>query len=614
MKQKNKKIIIGISAGILILIISGIVYFLLSDKNKLTIMERNWINKNINNVQNINVINDANVFGKDGKGVYYSFLSNFSNDYKLEINPITYIGEGNPSGITFGLKKDISKNDIVMYKDHYVLVGKHNETIFDVKELESKRVGILNSDLDILVKYLGDANHLTFIQYDNIDNLKNGFAEEVDYIIVPLIDNLDYILDGKNIIYHFSDVNIYYVISLDDSVLSKIIRKYYNKWQNLSLYFNQETFSIFVDSLHITDPDIDTLKSVEYNYGFVNNSPYEIIKGGKYGGVVAIYLSEFGDFADVDININKYKNQSKFNKAIKSKDIDIFFNYYALNNNYYKTKGIPISYSIITNMSNDIVINSIYSLKDKTVYVEKDSLIYNYVKDIPGLIIKTYDNEKELFKLNKKDEIIILDRNSFSYYSKEQLSNYIEKYSDNINAEYSFNVKENNTLYKLLNKYMEVKDGKKAINQGISNHNDVVKSGIVVNNVMEYITILLLICAIVSLFVIRKGKKVCIAKRIKKDDKLKYIDQLTSLKNRNFLNENIAVWGNNTIYPQAIIVIDLNKVQEINDVYGYNEGDNQIKAAANILVKTQLDNSEVMRTDGNEFVVYLMGYSQKQYL
>lgn len=60
------------------------------------------------------------------------------------------------------------------------------------------------------------------------------------------------------------------------------------------------------------------------------------------------------------------------------------------------------------------------------------------------------------------------------------------------------------------------------------------------------------------------------------------------------------------------MVIDLNKIQEINDLYGYNEGDKQIKALANILVKTQLDNSEIMRTDGNEFVIYLVGYSQKQ--
>ena len=78
------------------------------------------------------------------------------------------------------------------------------------------------------------------------------------------------------------------------------------------------------------------------------------------------------------------------------------------------------------------------------------------------------------------------------------------------------------------------------------------------------------------------------------------------------LSENIKKWGNNNIYPQTILVIDLNHLQSINDVEGYEEGDKQIKAAANALIKTQLDNSDIIRTDGNEFVVYMVGYSQKQ--
>ena len=84
------------------------------------------------------------------------------------------------------------------------------------------------------------------------------------------------------------------------------------------------------------------------------------------------------------------------------------------------------------------------------------------------------------------------------------------------------------------------------------------------------------------------------------------------MKNRNYLNENVANWNKNTIYPQATIIIDLNQIQEINDSLGYEQGDNQIKATANILIKTQLDNSDIMRTDGNEFLIYLVGYQEKQ--
>ena len=71
-------------------------------------------------------------------------------------------------------------------------------------------------------------------------------------------------------------------------------------------------------------------------------------------------------------------------------------------------------------------------------------------------------------------------------------------------------------------------------------------------------------------------------------------------------------WNQNTIYPQAIIVIDLNNLKYINDTFGHEEGDRQIKSSAGILIKTQLDNTEIMRTDGNEFMVYLVGYNEKQ--
>ena len=76
--------------------------------------------------------------------------------------------------------------------------------------------------------------------------------------------------------------------------------------------------------------------------------------------------------------------------------------------------------------------------------------------------------------------------------------------------------------------------------------------------------------------------------------------------------ENASSWNKNTIYPQAMVVVDLNKIQEINDTLGYEKGDIQIKAAANILIRTQLDNSDIIRTDGTEFLVYLVGYDERQ--
>ena len=89
---------------------------------------------------------------------------------------------------------------------------------------------------------------------------------------------------------------------------------------------------------------------------------------------------------------------------------------------------------------------------------------------------------------------------------------------------------------------------------------------------------------------------------------------LTSLKNRNYLNDYMDRWDSSEIYPQSIVIVDLNNVAYINDNYGHEEGDNVIKSAANILINTQMENTEIIRTNGNEFLIYLVEYDEKQVL
>ena len=612
--KKHKSTIIVIISIILLAIIGIVLYILLNNSNKLTVMERNWINNNVNTLQNINIVNDANVFGNSGSGVFYDFLNDFSKEYSLTINPITFNTLDISSGISLGVKKSIEDNDLVFYTDHYVLVGKNSENINNLNIMVGKPIGILNSDLSIVSKYMNNTN-LTITQFENKEALYNALAnEEISYFIVPRILYLnDIISNNYHIIYHFSDAKIYFTMQSNDSTLSSVLNKYYQKWQdNFSKYYYSSLFKVFTSSLNMSDTEIDALQSVEYNYGFVNTSPYEVIIGGKYGGIVAVYLADFSSFAGVDFNFIKYNNFKKFTNAIGSGDIDLYFNYYNFTDNYNATSGIPVSYVVVARRSNDIVVKSINSLIGETVYVEENSKIFDYVSSISGINIKTYSNINELFKLNKKDVYIILDKNTFNYYSSNKLNNYTERHSDLINSEYTFKVKTSSGLYRLLDKYIEFSDSDETILRGLENHYETMKSGSLITNIAKYILYAVIIILVIVLIILKRSKKIIIARKIKRDDKIKFIDQLTSIKNRNYLTENISNWNNNTIYPQTIIVIDLNKVQEINDVKGYEEGDKQIKALANILVKTQLDNSEVMRTDGNEFVIYLVGYNQKQ--
>ena len=135
------------------------------------------------------------------------------------------------------------------------------------------------------------------------------------------------------------------------------------------------------------------------------------------------------------------------------------------------------------------------------------------------------------------------------------------------------------------------------------------------NILLILVTLLSLILILELLGHFRKLVKVFKEKTkhtLSKNDKLKYIDQLTSLKNRLYLNDSIEKWDNTSIYPQSIIIVNINDLSEINNNFGYEEGDKVILEAANILIRTQLPNTEIIRTDGSEFLIYMLEYDEKQ--
>ena len=612
MKKIRKIIIILVS----VLLLAALIVFLLisfKDENKLTVEERNWINDSTGSVLNVNIVNDAYIFGNNGTGVFFDFLNDFSKEYELTINPITFVGEENQTPISFSRKSNKTDNDIVFYEDHYVLVGKSIKTINSINDLNGLEIGTTNEGLEIINQSL-DANFVLH-NYENKEAVLNALAnDDIGYIIIPLDYYLgDVLTNNYEILYHFSDLKYYYSLVLDDSIFSRVLKKYFAKWENFKKYYNEEEFALFKESLDISDSDVESIRREVLSYGFVNTSPYEVIKGGNFGGINAVTLKKFSDFSEAEFNFVKYGNFDKFIKAINNNEVDLYFNRYSIDNSWASTNNVMnINYDIIANRKNNLTVSSLKSLQHKTVYVEEFSMLQKYLLTIRGINIETYSSEKELLKLNKKDVIILIDSNIYDYYANTKLDNYTSRYSGALNSTYNFKINNNVTLNKLLNKYISTLDKKVIITEGLQNHYNTVKTGIILGTIAKYLIYLVVLGVIVLLLVIRKTKKVYIARRIKRDEKLKFIDQLTSLKNRNYLNECISTWNNNIIYPQAVIVVDLNNLQEINDLNGYSEGDKQIQACANILIRTQLDNSEIMRTDGNEFVIYLVGYSQKQ--
>ena len=613
---KKFKLILTFFIGIIVItLVSLILIRVLNDPNKLTVEENKWINNNLSTVLNVNVLNDLDVFGSSGSGVFYDFLNDLGKEYNLKINPVTYTTKD--SGVSNGFISTTTKDDkfVEFYADNYVLIKKEYIYLNSLSSLNNLKIGILKSDEDYLKSYLKDNQSLEFVSYDSYSDLKTNLEKNLDYIMVPKYEFAKYVLEKNyNIVYEFSDIKKYYGYYMLDDNFSSIVKKYFSKWATKKYQnsYNVNLKNTLVSAIKLSEVEQKELVSRVYNYGFVNNNPYEIILGGNYGGIISIYLKNFSDMAGVDFKYVKYRTYKQLTNAINSNSVDLYFNYYTLTNNYTSINtNLDIKYYVIAPRSNNVAVDSLNSLQNKTVYAMQDSIIYDNLKNIANIDLKTYKKTSELKKL-AKDSIVVLDYDTYLDLANTTLKNYSPRYAGSLNIPYTFRIREDNAFSKLFKAYINLSDAKQIRVTGLNSYKMTLESGTILGTIAKYILYFLIIFVILMYVLYRRARKIKISMKIKKEEKLRYIDQLTSLKNRNYLMENTSSWNKNTIYPQAMVVIDLNKIQEINDTLGYEKGDIQIKAAANILIRTQLDNSDIIRTDGTEFLVYLVGYDERQ--
>jgi diguanylate cyclase (GGDEF)-like protein len=228
----------------------------------------------------------------------------------------------------------------------------------------------------------------------------------------------------------------------------------------------------------------------------------------------------------------------------------------------------------------------------------------SYIQDNSRFNIKTVDNLSTL----KGKDLILVDYKTYEYYYDDYFKDYIIAYKNVIDTNYSYVINKassNELFYDIFNYYLSTLNHEQYKNVGMNN---LLTKGFNLDLSLLWLYVILVPIFIgLVIAILRKRKKII---KIRNDVKLKYIDPLTSLKNRYYLNNNIAKWEENKIYPQAMLVININNLKDINDAYGHEGGDSLIKTAANILINNQLEKTDIVRTDGNEFIIYMVGYEE----
>lgn len=592
----------------------------------LTVSEKRWVEDNNEKEYDFEVVNDYPLYGLNGEGVIFDFLNDFEKNIGITFNKISYLKSANPNSNSYRIRilnndEKISKKDLFLFNDNYVAVGKEYQRLNHITDMKNIKFGILKEDKDEISYYLKSGSNLSYESYDDITKLYNALDQgTVNMIIVPNIMYLNYTIQNNKyfINYYFTELKKQIVLTLsnDNNELNNIVTKYYNKWRQTKYVseYNDEYLNYYLTNNKIDAKTKAKLISKNYVYGYVENVPYEKKVNGKVAGIAGEYIDRIARLADINFEYKKYSSLKDLEKAIDKGEVDIYFNYYNYNNKkYFETVSTFIEdYVILGKQEDNHVINSFESLKGTNIAMLGNDSLYNYFKNNSRANIETFDNLDDLIK-NAGSRAIVVDSEIYSYYQNNKFKKLKLIYKDNMTNDYKFMVKnDNKAFYNLFNYIINTNSYYNYRNSGIENLN----ASILEDSTFEQFYTIVLIIIFTPLiilgitYLILKHKKA--KKKVKITDRQKYTDMLTSLKNRNYLNAKMQEWEDCEVFPQSIVIVDLNNVKYVNDNYGHEEGDQLIIKAAGVLVNTQLENSEIIRTDGNEFLIYLVGYSDRQ--
>ncbi|MDD6878860.1 MAG: diguanylate cyclase [bacterium] len=619
----NKKTYILIPIIIAIVLFIGLyIYFNKEDSNSFTSSQRKWLDNNKNTVQNIEVINDYPIYND----VFNSFVSSLEEATNLTFNTIPYYRDSitNSNDYKFKIVKDYSEitdNDLFLNEDIYVAIGNNERKINEISDFEDLTLGVLHNDVSDISYYLKNGNSLTYKTYDNASKLFSALdSSNVDMVIVPNIMYLDFSIGNPSykINYAFTEMSNKIVLSLNDTKneLSEVVKKFFINWKNNNFVdtYNKNLLNYYVEKNNINDKTKADILSKTYIYGFVENYPYEALIKDNFAGISAEYINRISRLSGIEFEFREFNSYKDLKAAIDNGDIDIFFNYYGTDvDGYTKTNSTYIEkYAVLSNLEDNYVVNSFESLKGKKISIIENTALYNYFKDNSKANISKYENIKQMLK-KSKNKLLIVDNEVYNYYRNSKFKDYELLYTDIMTNDYYFMVSDSNSdFYNLFNYIISTNSYYNYRNSGLNslNINVLTKASFEELYIILLILILIPIIALIVLYSVFKKKKTL--NKVKKEERKKYTDMLTSLKNRNYLNLNIKNWSKNKKYPQSIIIIDLNSVNYVNENYGYEAGDKLIVKAASMLLNTQLEKSEIIRIDGNEFLIYLMGYSEQQ--
>ena len=421
-------------------------YYNKEDKTTtLTVQEKRWVENNKEQTFDFEVVNDYPLYGTNGEGVIFDFIKDFEEKIGIEFNKIPYLKTSSPT--TEGIKINIysnntklNKNDLFLFNDNYVAVGKTYQRINHIQNMKNIIFGVLKEDTDEISFYLKSGTNLSYKSYDNITSLYEALDKnEVNMIIVPNIMYLDYTIekDKYYLNYYFTEIRKQIAITLgDNKELNNIIKKYYNKWRQTNYIneYNNAYLNYYIEKNKLSAKTKASLISKNYTYGYVKNEPYELKVNGKVAGIAGEYIDRISRLADINFKYKEYPSQKALQKAIDKGEIDIYFDYYNYSNDKYLATFSTFieDYVVLAHQEDNPTVNSFESLKDQDIAMIKGDSLYNYFINNSRANIKGYKDLDTLVK-NSNNKYIVVDREIYTYYQNTKFKKLFKRFKMWIN-------------------------------------------------------------------------------------------------------------------------------------------------------------------------------------
>ena len=187
------KKIITIVVSILVILLGcfGVysVFFKQDKDTTLTLIEKQWIEDNKNQIIDLGIVNNVPIFNYNGNGLIFDFINELEEKTGLDFNKIPYTyGNDSSNEYSFNITNELGDKQLLIYEDSYAIVSPQKMKYDDLSSIDNLTVGVLENDMANVSYYLQQNKNIKFVSYSKIDDLIKAIKDEkIDAMAVAKI-------------------------------------------------------------------------------------------------------------------------------------------------------------------------------------------------------------------------------------------------------------------------------------------------------------------------------------------------------------------------------------------------------------------------------------------